>query len=137
MNKFLIRKSLILQDSPCNQICINLNNLLSNLRLWENVFSFHPNDRDELRRAYLQRDPCQPLERDKCLKWGYCLIYSWKLLGKILFSSLNFIKKVYFSSLNFVKCSTLHPSVYLHQFKYTWLKRNADVVFDFDQTIFI
>ena len=36
-----------------------------------------------------------------------------------------------------VKYSTLHPSVYLHQFKYTWLKRNADVVFDFDQTIFI
>ena len=52
----------MLQDSPSNQIRFDLNNLLSNLRLWENVSSFHPNDHEELRRACLQRDFCQPLE---------------------------------------------------------------------------
>ena len=57
-NKFLIRKLLILQDLPSKQIHNDLNNFCSNLRLWENVSSFHPNDYDEWRRAYLQRNSC-------------------------------------------------------------------------------
>ena len=60
MNKFLIRKSLVLQDSYSKQIHINLNNFLSNPRLGENVSSFH----DEIRRAYLQRGFYQPLGHD-------------------------------------------------------------------------
>ena len=61
MSKFLVRKSHILQDSHSKKIHIDLNNLRSNLRLWENVSSFHPNNQDEIRKAYLQRDSCQPL----------------------------------------------------------------------------
>ena len=57
---FLQRKSHILQDSHSKKIHIDLNNLNSNLRLCENVSSFHPNNQDEWRRAYLQRDSCQP-----------------------------------------------------------------------------
>ena len=61
MSKFLIRKSHILQDSHSKKIHIDLNNLHSNLRLCENVSSFHPNNQDEIRKAYLQRVSCQPL----------------------------------------------------------------------------
>ena len=57
MNKFLIRKPLVLQDSCSKQIRIDLNNFLSDLRLGENVSSFQ----DEIKRAYLQRGFCQPL----------------------------------------------------------------------------
>ena len=64
MNKFLIRKPLVLQDSCSKQIRIDLNNFLSNLRLGENVSFFH----DEIRRAYLQRGFCQPLSHDFPLK---------------------------------------------------------------------
>ena len=61
MSKFLIWKSHILQDSHSKKIHIDLNNLRSNLGLWENVSSSHPNNQDEIRKAYLQRDSCQPL----------------------------------------------------------------------------
>ena len=44
-----------MQDSHSKQIRIDLNNLLSNLRLWENVSSFHPNDQN------VQEDSRQPL----------------------------------------------------------------------------
>ena len=60
MNKFLIRKSLVLQDSYSKQIHIKLNNFLSNPRLGENVSSFH----DEIRGAYLQRGSYQTLGHD-------------------------------------------------------------------------
>ena len=41
-----------------------MNNLLSYPRLWENISSFHPNDQDEIIRAYLQRGSCQTLDYD-------------------------------------------------------------------------
>ena len=50
-----------MQDSHSKKIHIDLNNLCSNLRQRENVSSFHPNNQDEIRKAYLQRDSCQPL----------------------------------------------------------------------------
>ena len=50
-----------MQDLHSKKIHIDLNNLCSNLRLWENVSSFHPNNQDEIRKVYLQRDSCQPL----------------------------------------------------------------------------
>ena len=56
-----MRKSHILQDSHSKKIRIDLNDICSNLRLRENVSSFHPNNQDEIRKAYLQRDSCQPL----------------------------------------------------------------------------
>ena len=60
MNKFLIRKSLVLQDSYSKQIHIDLKNFLSNPRLGENVSSFH----DEIRRTYIQSGSCHPLGHD-------------------------------------------------------------------------
>ena len=61
IDKILIRKSLLLQNLSSKQIRIHLNNLLSDLRLWENVSSFHPNDKKKISRAYLQRFSCQLL----------------------------------------------------------------------------
>ena len=54
IDKILIRKSLLLQ------------NLFSKLnsKLWENVSSFHPNDKEKINRAYLQQCSCQPLNHD-------------------------------------------------------------------------
>ena len=60
-NKFLIMKSLVLQDSFSKKIRIDLNNLLSYPKLWEHVSFFHLNDQDEVRKAYLQRGSSQPL----------------------------------------------------------------------------
>ena len=50
-----------MQDSHSTKIHMDLNNLHSNLWPWENVSSFHPNNQDEIRKAYLQGDSCQPL----------------------------------------------------------------------------
>ena len=61
IDKILIRKSLLLQNLSSKQIRIHLNNLLSDLRLWENISSFHPNDKKKISRAYLQRFSCQLL----------------------------------------------------------------------------
>ena len=64
IDKILIRKSLSLQDLSSKQIRIHLNNLLLDPRLWENVSSFHPNDKKKISRAYLQRFSCQPFNHD-------------------------------------------------------------------------
>ena len=64
IDKILIRKSLLLQNLFSKQIRIHLNNLLSDLRLWEKVSYFHPNDKEKINRAYLQRFSCQPLNND-------------------------------------------------------------------------
>ena len=61
MDKFLIRKPLILQDSYSKKITIDLNILLLDPRLWENVSSFPINDQDEIKIVYLQRGFFQPL----------------------------------------------------------------------------
>ena len=64
IDKILIRKSLLLQNLFSKQIRIHLNNLLSDLRLWEKVSYFHPNDKEKINRAYLQRFSSQPLNHD-------------------------------------------------------------------------
>ena len=64
IDKILIRKSLLLQNLFSKQIRIHLNNLLSDLRLWEKVSYFHPNDKEKINRAYLQRFSRQPLNHD-------------------------------------------------------------------------
>jgi hypothetical protein len=62
MDKFLIRKP---QDSSSSssskRICVDLNNLPSDPRLREKISSYHPNDQDNIRRAYIQKGPCQVL----------------------------------------------------------------------------
>lgn len=69
MNEFLIRKSRISQDSfPTYDLLsqrtrVGLKNLHSNHRLL-NISSYHLNDQDKTRRYYLQRGPCQPLQRE-------------------------------------------------------------------------
>ena len=54
-------KSLVVQNSFSKKIRIDLNNLLSNPKLWENVSLFHLTYRDEIRIIYLQRGSCQSL----------------------------------------------------------------------------
>ena len=49
MDKLLIRKSLLLQNLSSKQICIHLNNLLLDPRLWEKFSSFHPNNREKIK----------------------------------------------------------------------------------------
>ena len=70
MDKYLIRKphtqdSTLVQDSSSfsKRICVdfNLENLPSDLGLWEKISSYHPNNHDEIRRYYLQKGPCQPI----------------------------------------------------------------------------
>ena len=71
MEKFLIRKP---QDSSSTQekqsdynsrpnsskqICVDLNNLPSDPELQEKISSYHPNDQDNIRRAYIQKGPYQ------------------------------------------------------------------------------
>ena len=53
-----------MQNLSYKKIRIHLNNLLLDSRFWENISSFHPNDREKIKRAYLQRCSCQPLSHD-------------------------------------------------------------------------
>jgi len=57
MDKILINKSLLLQNSPFKQIHIYLNNfpLDPRLWLWEKVSSFYPNDQGKIKKVYSQR----------------------------------------------------------------------------------
>ena len=68
---------------------MDLNNLRSNLRLWENVSSFHPNNQDEIRKAYLQRDSCQPL--------GHVSLKKKKISGALRPLTLISLKNTKFS----------------------------------------
>ena len=43
------------------RVDFNLENLPSDPRLREKTSSYHPNNHDEIRRYYLQKDPCQPI----------------------------------------------------------------------------
>ena len=54
-------KSLVMQNSFSKKICVDLNNLFSDPKLWENISFFHLNYRDEIRVIYLQRGSCQRL----------------------------------------------------------------------------
>ena len=74
MEKFLKRKSSVVQElSSTQETCgdshkqnsfkhsrVDMNNLPSDPGLREKISSYHPNDRDEIRRAYIQKGPCQP-----------------------------------------------------------------------------
>jgi hypothetical protein len=65
MDKFLIRKpqdsssSQEKQSSSSKRICVDLNNLPSDPGLREKISFYHPNDQDNIRRAYIQKGPCQ------------------------------------------------------------------------------
>ena len=82
MDKFIIRKPRRPQDSSSTQDadltqdssstqdlsskhgCVDVKILPSDPRLRENISFYHPNDRDEIRRYYLQKKPCQPYGND-------------------------------------------------------------------------
>jgi hypothetical protein len=60
MDKFVIRKPKDSSSSSSSKrICVDLNNLPSDPRLREPISSYHPNDQDNIRRAYIQKGPCQ------------------------------------------------------------------------------
>ena len=76
MDKFVIRKhrrpqdssstqdSYFTQDSSSKQGRVDVNNLPSDPGLQKNISFYHSNDRDQIRRYYLQKKPCQPYEHD-------------------------------------------------------------------------
>ena len=41
-----------------------MNNLPSDPGLQKNISFYHPNNRDQIRRYYLQKKPCQPYKHD-------------------------------------------------------------------------
>ncbi|XP_075664911.1 uncharacterized protein LOC142634498 [Castanea sativa] len=76
MDKFVIRKSCrpqdlssaqdlyLIQDSSSKHGRVDVNNLPSDPRLRKKISFYHPNDRNEIRRYYLQKKPCQRYEHD-------------------------------------------------------------------------
>ena len=82
MDKFIIRKPHWPQDSSSTQDVdltqdssstqdlsfkhgrVDVNNLPSDPGLPKKISFYHPNDRDEIRRYYLQKKPCQPYGHD-------------------------------------------------------------------------
>ena len=70
MEKYLIKRKPIDEESSeinnsGTQHCpkqvhveLNLDDLLSNLGLRKQILEYNPNDRDKVRRTYLQRAPC-------------------------------------------------------------------------------
>ena len=70
MDKYLIRKPRTQDSSPVQdssssfkriRVDFDLENLPSDPGLQEKISSCHPNNHDETRRYYLQKDPCQPI----------------------------------------------------------------------------
>ncbi|XP_057464010.1 uncharacterized protein LOC130753866 [Actinidia eriantha] len=73
IEKFFKRKSVdsaAEQDSnPTTKICdkrssVDLNNLPSDPGLRPKISDYHPNDQEEIRRAYIQKGPCQPIMKE-------------------------------------------------------------------------
>ncbi|KAL4653987.1 hypothetical protein ACB092_01G345500 [Castanea dentata] len=56
--------SYLIQDSSSKHGRVDVNNLPSDPRLRKKISFYHPNDRDEIRRYYLQKKPCQRYEHD-------------------------------------------------------------------------
>ena len=52
--------------SPLKQSCVEINlvDLTTDPGLQNRIMDYNPNDRDQIRRAYLQRGPCQPHMKD-------------------------------------------------------------------------
>ena len=71
-DKFLKRKVSIEEPLKCDSssnskksyLEINLDDLPSNPGLRRKILDYHPNDRDKIRMAYLQKGPCQPFDHD-------------------------------------------------------------------------
>jgi hypothetical protein len=60
MDKFVIRKPKDSSSSSSSKrICVDLNNLPLDPGLREPISSYHPNDQDNIGRAYIQKGPCQ------------------------------------------------------------------------------
>jgi len=57
-------KSDDLGEEHCRQSSVDLKNLPADPGLRLKISSYHPNDQDEVRRAYIQKGPCQPLGPD-------------------------------------------------------------------------
>ena len=59
-----------LEDLPSTSKT-NLENLPSNPADWKRISEYHHNERDEVRRKYLTKGPCQPRGHDfpKTLAW--------------------------------------------------------------------
>ena len=72
MDKFLKRKVSIEEPLKCDSssnskkphLEINLDDLPSDPGLRRKILDYHPNDRDKIRMAYLQKGPCQPFDHD-------------------------------------------------------------------------
>ena len=46
------------------RIEVDVANLPTNLGLRIKISNYHPNERDQIRRHYLQNEPCQPVDHD-------------------------------------------------------------------------
>ena len=76
MDKFLKRKTMVGESSSSQRIWsdqdtiqpetkkrfldVDLRNLLADPGIWSRISEYHSNIHDEIRRAYLQKGPCQP-----------------------------------------------------------------------------
>ena len=64
----LVQDSFLVQDSSSSskriRVDFNLENLPSDLGLWQKISSYHPNNHDETIRHYLTKGPCQPVLHD-------------------------------------------------------------------------
>ena len=60
MDKFLKRKPQTQEPCGDKRSRVDLNNLSSDPGLRQKISEYHPNDREAIRRAYLQKGPCQP-----------------------------------------------------------------------------
>jgi hypothetical protein len=61
---FAVFQAITQSSSKKSHIEINLDNLLANPGLRRPIYEYHINDRDAIRRAYLQKSPCQPSHYD-------------------------------------------------------------------------
>ena len=63
-DSYLTQDSSSTQDSSAKHGRVDVNNLPSDPGLQKNISFYHPNDRDQIRKYYLQKKPCQPYEHD-------------------------------------------------------------------------
>ena len=51
-------------NSKLPRVELDLTNLLGNSSLRKKMCDYHPSDRNQIRRAFLQKGPCQPFNDD-------------------------------------------------------------------------